>query len=140
MFSGWRTMGLAVAGAFAVAAGGPAVAVAKRTHHRPSLPDLTIKSGSLTAANGRISGSFFVKNAGRRRAAKSQAVVRVAAGANPIIQVYAVRSLKAGGTEEEAVSELVPTGLPTGSFAIRACADYKHTVRERSRSNDCRRV
>jgi predicted esterase len=61
-------------------------------------------------------------------------------GSNPIVQVYAVRSLKPGGTEEEDVSEPVPAGLPNGTFALRACADYRHTVKQRSSSNDCRRV
>jgi predicted esterase len=131
------------------AAAGPALARAvgaqgahhRRHHHHPQLPDLVIGSGSLTAAGGTISGSFLVSNAGRHQANKSQAVVLVAAGSKRrVVQVYAVRALKPGGTEEEAVSETVPTGLPAGTFAIRACADYRHTVKERTASNDCQKV
>ena len=111
-----------------------------RSHH-PQLPDLTIAKGRLAAANGTISGSFFVKNVGKHRAAKSLAVVVVAAGGKPkFVQVYAVRSLKPRATEEEAVSEPVPSGLSAGTFAIRACGDYKHTVKQASSRNDCRKV
>jgi predicted esterase len=113
-------------------------------HHRrqpPPLPDLTIAKGSLSAANGTITGSFFVKNAGKAKAKKSQAVVLVSAGSTPkTVQIYAVHGLKPAGTEEEAVSESVPSGLTAGTHVIRVCADYRHTVKERSGKNDCRKV
>jgi hypothetical protein len=110
-------------------------------HQSPPLPDLTIAKGKLTAAKGTITGSFFVKNAGKGRAKKSLAVVQVVGGGKPkFVQVYAVESLKPGATEEEAVSESVPSGLSAGKFAIRACGDYKHTVKQRSGKNDCKKV
>jgi dienelactone hydrolase len=125
----------------------PTDAGAKRvskSHHRghhPALPDLKIAKGSLATANGVITGSFFVKNAGKGRSKRSLAVVLVAAPRKPaVVQIYAVRSLKPGATEEEAVSESVPSGVPAGRFAIRACGDYKHTVKQTSNKNDCKQV
>jgi predicted esterase len=136
-----------IAAAAVLAAAVPGVAAGSTPnsgHHRhghPRRPDLTIARGSLASAKGSITGSFVVKNAGGRTATKSQAVVLVAAGATRrVVQVYAVRALKPGGTEEEAVSEPVPDGLPVGTFPIRACADYKHTVKESRTGNDCMKV
>jgi predicted esterase len=131
----------AVLAVAASASAGAATGDTHHKHHRHQLPDLKISKGSLAASNGTISGSFVVKNAGKRSAKKSQAVVLIAAGSKPtVVQVYAVHALKPGGTEEEGVSEPVPTGLPNGTFAIRACADYKHTVKEKSQKNDCTKV
>jgi hypothetical protein len=149
---GGKTIALGTSVVIAAAAGGSAVpmqaaAAGQRGHHRqhrrhaPQLPDLRIAHGSLSAATGTITGSFFVKNIGKHRAKKSLAVVLVVAGRKlHAVQIYAVRSLKPGDTEEEAVSESAPPGLPAGTFGIRACADYKHTVREKSQKNDCTRV
>lgn len=125
----------------------PAAAGAQRGHqrqhrrHAPQLPDLRIAHGSLSAAKGTITGSFFIKNIGKHKAKKSLAVVLVVVGRKlHTVQIYPVRSLKPGDTEQEAVSESVPSGLSAGTFGIRACADYKHTVREKSQKNDCARV
>jgi hypothetical protein len=132
---------ISAAAVLAVAAGAGAKRGASRHHRHRPLPDLKIAKGSLVTANGTISGSFFVKNAGKRRAKKSQAVVLVAAGGEAeIVEAFAVRSLKPGRTEEESVSESVPSGLPVGTFALRACGDYKHAVKERSNQNNCKNV
>jgi CARDB len=148
---GWKKFALGTSvlisavGGLAVAV--PAGAAARRDHQRqerhraPKLPDLRIAHGSLSAAHGKITGSFSVKNIGKHKAKKSLAAVFVVAGRKlHRVQIYAVRPLKPGGSEAEAVSESVPSGLPAGRFGIRACADYKHTVREKSQKNDCGRV
>jgi dienelactone hydrolase len=114
---------------------------APKRHHHQALPDLKIAKGLLVVAHGTIAGSFFVKNAGKGRSKKSLAVVLVAAPRKPaVVQIYAVRSLKPGGVEEEVVSESVPSGVPAGRFAIRACGDYKHTVKQTSNKDDCKQV
>jgi predicted esterase len=134
-------LGIAVLTLTGPAAVASPAAHGRRSHHHHHLPDLTIRSGSLAASKGTISGSFFVSNAGKGRANKSQAVVVVQAGKQrPVVQVYAVRSLRPGGREQEAVSEPVPASLPAGTFPIRACANYHHMVKDRSKGNDCRKV
>lgn len=103
-------------------------------------PDLKVTAGTVRASGGRLSGSFTVRNVGRR-AGRSYAGLTVwAAGKRRVVARFAVPVLKRSAKRRVKVKVDVPQGLPAGSFALRACADSHGQIRERSESNNCRTV
>jgi dienelactone hydrolase len=103
--------------------------------------DLVVPSGSVHVANGKLTGSFTVSNAGRRRAGRSSAALTVkASGKRRTVKRFRLRALRRSKSRTVNVSVKVPGGLPAGSLPLRVCADAGGKVRERSESNNCRRV
>lgn len=129
---------LAAAVSAAVLVAVPATAPAAATSPRA---DLAVPSGSVRVAGGSVAGTVVVRNAGRRRAGASSAslIVRVA-GKRRTIKRFAVPALAAKGSQQLKVSASVPEGLSAGSYPLELCADAKQRLRERSESNNCRRV
>ena len=99
--------------------------------------DLVVPKGTLAAASGTLTGSFTVRNAGRRPARRFS--VGLKAGTR-LVATFAVRGLAPRTTKTVRVRKALPTGLPAGSLALRVCADPRGNVRERSEKNNCRRV
>lgn len=101
-------------------------------------PDLRIAKGSVVAADGAISGSFVVRNAGQARAKKSRAQLSVQApGDDPVIGAFKVPALGSKSTQSVDVAAAVPAGLPDGALAIVACLDVKGKVKESKEANNC---
>jgi predicted esterase len=138
-FAAAGALGAALASAApAVAAPGPGSA-ARRTVPRP---DLVVSRGSVRASGGNLTGSFVVHNSGRGRAvgAASASLTARTAGRNRVLERFAVRALSRAGSRTVKVHLKVPRGLPAGLLRLRACADGRGAVRERSESNNCRTV
>jgi predicted esterase len=116
-------------------------AAAERRRHTHLRPDLIVASGTVGVLHGRVHGSFTVSNDGAAKAPESTAAVRIRGkGRSRRLQAYAVASLKAGHRQAIDVSTSLPSSLAAGSYRVTACANAAHTVRERSRSNDCMSV
>jgi predicted esterase len=125
----------------------PAVAVAAPAHGTAARraaprPDLVVSRGSVHASGGKLTGSFVVHNASRARAAGDTSASRTAriARRHRVLTRFAVRALSRAGSRTVKVHTKVPRGLPAGLFTLRACADGREAVRERSESNNCRTV
>jgi len=103
-------------------------------------PDLKVTGGTVRASSGRLSGSFTVRNVGRRAGRSSARLTVQAAGKPRVLARFAVPPLKRSATRRVRVKVDVPQGLPAGSFALKACADSRAQIRERSESNNCRNV
>ncbi len=131
-------LGAALAPASAVAASVPGSA-ARRSVPRP---DLVVSRGSVRASGGSLTGSFVVHNALRGRAARSTSASLTAriAHRNRVLKRFAVGALSRAGSRTVKVHTKVPSGLPAGLLTLRACADGRGAVRERSESNNCRTV
>ncbi|HEV3097955.1 MAG TPA: CARDB domain-containing protein [Candidatus Dormibacteraeota bacterium] len=112
-----------------------------RAGHAPPRPDLVVSSGSVLAQGGRLEGSFTVRNAGSARAGRSWATlaIRVSGRARTVGRFH-VGALRRSASQLITVSLRLPSGLPTGSFPLQACANSDGAVRERSGTNNCRRV
>jgi CARDB len=106
-----------------------------------SRPDLTVSSGSASAASGELKGSFVVRNRGAVRTGGSFAALIVrASGKDRVAKRFRLHSLSPSAAQAVKVAVGVPSGLPTGSLPIRACADSLGKVREGSEGNNCRKV
>ena len=118
----------------------PATAVGK-ARARPR-PDLQVSSGAVAVANGKLAGSFVVRNGGSRRAGASTAALTAAAGRSRrvVIKRFEVDALRRSATRRVSVSLAVPRALAAGSFELRVCADSGGAVPERSETNNCRVV
>ena len=124
----------AVAAATACTAAMPEAEAASR-------PDLRVSKGAVSAADGRLSGSFVVRNAGRASVGRSSALLTVRASRKD----YTVKRFRVGALGRRTsirvkVAVRVPRGLPAGALALRVCADSRRKVREGSERNNCRRV
>jgi hypothetical protein len=128
-------IGLVVAAAMA----GGSSAVAKR---RPvPRADLVVSGGSVQVRGGRLRGSFVVRNVGTSRAGPSWAALTIRTPDHPrAAGGFHLSPLDRFASSVVAVSVGVPAGLPNGAFALQACADSHGTVKERSETNNCRRV
>jgi len=103
--------------------------------------DLVVSTGSVRAKEGKLAGSFRVRNAGPLQATRSSAALIVrASGKNRVVKRFAVRALKQSASLKVKVAVKVPKGLPAGSLRLRVCADSRGKVRERSERNNCRGV
>jgi predicted esterase len=108
-----------------------------RSHHRPR-PDLVVSGGSVRVQAGRLSGSFVVHNAGKRRAAASSATLSTRAGGRVrTLGHFQIGSLARSASQRVGVSIGVPGGLPAGTWTLKACADSGGAVTERSETNNC---
>lgn len=127
-----------VVGLVALAAGG--VAAIPATAAAASRPDLRVTKGAVRASGGWLSGSFVVRSSGAA-AGRSSAALRVrVAGRDRLLQRRVVPALRRAVPRTVRIRVRVPRDLPAGSHALRACADDRGQVRERSESNDCRTV
>ena len=96
----------------------------------------------MRASSGNLTGSFVVHNASRVRATggTSASLTARIARKKRVLERFAVRALSRAGSRTVKVHTKVPRGLPAGLFTLRACADGRGAVRERSESNNCRTV
>jgi predicted esterase len=134
----WRAA--VIAAAFVLLSVVPAAA-AQRRRHTPPRPDLIVASGTIGVLHGRVHGSFTVANSGAAKAPGSTAALRISRkGPSRRLRSYAVLGLKAGHQQAIRVTTPVPSSLAAGMYRVTACANAAHTVRERSRSNDCMSV
>jgi hypothetical protein len=116
-------------------------AAAQRRRHTPLRPDLIVASGTVGVLHGRVHGSFTVANDGAAKAPESTAAVRIRGkGRSRSLRSYPVLSLKAGHRQAIRVTTSLPSSLAAGTYRVTACANAAHTVRERSKSNDCMSV
>jgi predicted esterase len=120
----------------------PAVAAAKPHHGARPRADLTVASGTVAPAKGKLAGSFVVRNGGSRRAGASTASLTAAARGRSVVVVkrFPLHALKRSATQRVTVSLAVPATLAPGTFDLRACADSGGAIRERSETNNCRTV
>jgi hypothetical protein len=122
--------------ALAVVASTPAA-----THR--ARPDLVVTkvaiSRTVILAGGSLRATDTTKNVGRRRARGTVTRYFIAGGGiHKLAASRGVRALGAGKSSTGSRFVKTSTSLPAGTYAIQACADATHLVRERSESNDCR--
>lgn len=106
-----------------------------RTSRRP---DLTVSHGHVSVAGNRLVGSFVARNAGRRTAARSTAVVKLADGTT--LGRLTVHRLERRHRDTVKISVRLPGTLRTGTQAVQVCLDVRHRVKERSERNNCRTI
>lgn len=115
-------------------------AVADATAAPPARSDLTVSKGTVKVSGGKLSGSFVVKNTGRRGAGASSASLKVkVSGRVRVLKRFSVRPVSRFGSRTITVSGRL-TGLPRGTRGLQACADGLSQVRESNESNNCRTV
>ena len=103
--------------------------------------DLVVSKGSIRAKDGKLAGSFTVRNAGPASSKRSSAALTVkASGKYRVVKRFSVPALDHAESLKVNVSVKVPKGLPAGSLSLRVCADRREAVRERSEDNNCRGV
>lgn len=104
-------------------------------------PDLVVSKGTVAVNHTRLAGSFVVRNAGRVRSRRSSAALTVKrSGETRVVKRFTVPALERGESRRLKVAIRVASGLPVGRLALRACADARGRVGERSEDNNCRRV
>ncbi len=95
----------------------------------------------MSLQGARLGGSFTVRNAGRVRAGASSAALTIRASDRArTVGRFSVGSLGPSKSVVLQVSIRVPSGLPSGSFPLQACADSAGAVAESSETNNCRQV
>jgi dienelactone hydrolase len=110
-------------------------------HHRHARPNLTVSSGSVRLSQGRIVGSFTVRDAGRARAGRSQAELSMTVSRKQLkLGVFSIAVLKPGARAKVTVSVGAPAGVPAGSYPVLACADVAKKVTESSERDNCARL
>jgi predicted esterase len=116
----------------------PASAIARAVRPRA---DLTVSSGSVRAAGGKLSGSFVVRDGGAAVGA-STATLSIRVAKKPrLVKRFTVPALRAGASAKVVVAGVsLPAGLAVGSYAIDVCVDGRAQIRERSETNNCRSV
>ena len=92
--------------------------------------DLQVRTVALAGTT--VSGT--VKNAGKAKAGKS--TLTITAGTTKLASVR-VKALAAGKSAKFKAT-VKPTGLATGRYALRACADSAKKVKEAKETNNCR--
>ncbi len=104
-------------------------------------PDLIVKSGSVQAAGGMITGSFVVARNGISAAPISYAAISVMTGQQrQIVKRIGINRLKQTSSRRASIHISVPAGLSIGSHLVEACADARNKIAERSESNNCRMI
>jgi predicted esterase len=96
-------------------------------------PDLKVSSGSLGLKDGRVKGSFTVRNAGSERSRSTSATLNLGGRA---LRRFAVPALDPGESKTVRVSLRKPRRIG----GLRVCADGRKRVRERRERNNCRGV
>ncbi|WP_345522498.1 CARDB domain-containing protein [Nocardioides conyzicola] len=104
-------------------------------------PDLVVTRGSVRVTGERVVAALVVTNGrGARARAAGRSVVRLTAeraGRAVVLGSRPVPRLAAG--HHARVRFAVPTArLQPGRYTVRACADPRHRLRERSERNNCR--
>jgi predicted esterase len=103
--------------------------------------DLVVSAGSVKQVGNRVTGTVSFRNAGSKRAPKSLATLLARTPGNPhLVAEITVRAMNPGAERLAEVSAAVPKGIPSGSFALRVCADVRNKVAERAERNNCRQV
>lgn len=116
---------------------------ASATARSPRLPDLLVRSGSVTRRGDTLSGSVRIANTGRARARRSRAELAWRAGAGkPLRDVasFKVGSIKAGGRRSTRFRADIPAATLPGVYRAVICIDSRGQVRERNEKNNCHRV
>ena len=135
-----RTLATVAALSAVATAAMPAVAPAKAKRPAPR-PDLVVQSGNASRLNNQIVGGFVVKNTGSADAGATSAALIAKAGRKSYrVKSFRVGSLKAGKKELQNLAVVVPARVPAGTFTLELCVDRQGTVKERSESNNCRRL
>ena len=104
-------------------------------------PDLKVTAGAVQKSGDSVTGSFTVRNSGRRAAGRLPVTLALrGAGRAIVLQRVTVRGLGRSAARRVRVRAGVPASRPAGTFALVACADSHRQVRERFETNNCRRV
>ncbi len=104
-------------------------------------PDLVVSKGSVRASDGKLAGSFVVRNSGSVSARRSSAALTVRVSRRyRVVKRFTVPALDPAEKVTVNVTARVPRGLPAGSRSLRVCADRRSKLRERSEGNNCRGV
>lgn len=107
---------------------------------RGARPDFVISRGAVQLVGRQVSGSFVVRDVGRS-AGRSHAVLALRVGARRrTLTRFAVGALRRGSSQKLTVTVQLPSGLPSGTYPVEACADSAHRYPERSERNNCRIV
>ncbi|MEA2168604.1 MAG: hypothetical protein QOF76_1904, partial [Solirubrobacteraceae bacterium] len=99
--------------------------------------DLRLTAGSVAQAPDGLTGSVTVYNASRRRAPRTK--LGLTAGATLLARINVPR-LGGRASIKITVDLSAPANLAPGSYKLRMCADERRALRERSETNNCRRV
>lgn len=104
-----------------------------------SRADLVVSKGFVRVKDGKLAGSFVVRNSGAVSSKRSSAAltVRTSRKKYRVVKRFTVPALAPAESLKLKVSAKVPKGLPAGSLPLRVCADRRGAVRERSESNNC---
>lgn len=108
-------------------------AVAPSAAQAASSPDLSVSRASLSVRGNTVSGSFTIRNGGRR-AGRSTASLVVGAR---VLRRFSVPRLGRDGTFRVAV-RVSRRNLSRVHTTFKVCADAGGAVRERSETNNCR--
>ena len=122
-----------------VALSAGAVALARPSAH----PDLRIGSARAGLDGSTVSGTVNVINRGSKRARTSSTDVLWRRAGTPSWSRRTrikTRSVPASKNRMVRFQFTVPRSALPGRYAIRVCADSRKQIRERSESNNCRRV
>jgi hypothetical protein len=112
---------------------------------RPDLVEIALTSPPAQAKPGTgFSVSHTVRNQGTATAGSSKTRFHLSldtqksAGDRLLTGVHAVPSLAPGATSSRTLTVTVPTGTPSGTYFVLACADDIQAVAEDSEANNCR--
>ncbi|WP_354700549.1 hypothetical protein DSM112329_00828 [Paraconexibacter sp. AEG42_29] len=100
-------------------------------------PDLSVARGNVTVSDGALSGSFVVKNSGRRAPASTAALKVRVNGRTVILARVSVPPVGSFGTKTVRVRGMTSVDAP-GPGDLVVCADSGLRIRERSERNNCR--
>lgn len=103
-------------------------------------PDLRVTKGAVRTSDGWLAGSFVVRGSGAPTGRTSAALRIRVAGRDRLLQRRAVPALRRAVPRTVRIRVRVPRDLPAGLYALRACADGRGRVRERSERDNCRTV
>ena len=108
--------------------GAPSAGSAK-PRHIPR-PDLVVSTGAVFSQNGRLEGSFTVRNVGSARAGASYSSLTIrVSGRIRTLGRFRLDPLGRAGSHVVEVSIRLPGGLPSGTYRISACADSGGALR-----------
>ncbi len=103
--------------------------------------DLKVASGSVKVKNGKLKGSFSIRNAGGAKSKRSIALLEISSGGTDFkAERYRTRPLRPGATGDVDVNVPIPSGVPSGKAKIIVCADQGDKVKEGSEKNNCAKV
>jgi predicted esterase len=102
-------------------------------------PELVVVSGKTSLSGTTISGSFVIRNKGRRRAGQATALLQMGAPgfADQVIANVETKPVKPGKRRTVTVTGEVPGDFKPNTYTMTACADPDGYVTERNENNNC---